>query len=292
MISLVVIIGSMGGTVEAQGTIGATSQMSTSDTSISGDEVCGASSSTKCGISDLKKISGKLLSAIVTLGLPLLIVFIVYRFVMAWFALRSGNAGAYKEAVKEAGNAALGFLIIVALFGGLFFVVLKFFGISNFLLKPLQTILGMLVPHAYAADQQYLPNPLGVTNLYDFILLAVRFAVRFFLYPALIVIWVWSGFSFVLAQGNPEGLKNARKWLLWAFVTTIVVFMVQSFLLALQGSVKKILPNSGVTNSVSNSTTTDQYKPKDGEPGSGCVTTSGLNGQTAVDGTCVAGGRR
>lgn len=261
-------------------------------TSVSGDEVCGSSASTKCGISDLKKITNKLIGVIVSLGLPLLVVFIVYRIVMAYFAVRAGNAGAYKEALQAAGNAILGFLIIVLVAGGLLLTVLKFFGVKDFLGGPLKAIIGMLIPHAYAADGQYLPNPTGITSLYDFILTVVRFAMRFFVYPMLIVMWVWSGFSFVAAQGNPEGLKNARKWLLYAVVSTIAIFMVQSFLLALQGSVKKILPST--TTQTSATTVNEQYKPKDGEVGASCEK-DGSYGQIGVDGVCVVssgGGRR
>lgn len=257
-------------------------------TSVSGDSLCGGLHTPKCKISDLKKISTKMLGVIVTLGLPLLFVFIAYRFMMAWFALRQGNAGAYKEAVKSAGQAVLGFIIIIAVFGGLLLTVLKFFGVSDTLLSPISNIIGMLVPHAYAQETMF-ANPIpGTPNLFEFILLAVRFAVRFFLYPAIVVAWVWSGFSFVLAQGNPEALKNARKYLLMAFVSTIVIFALQGFLLSLQTSIKKILPST-------NTPSTETVQPSNLSPS---TTVRACDGKSAGDackdgqnsGRCTASG--
>ena len=64
--------------------------------SISGDEICGGTAATACSVKYLPIVSKRLLVYIVGLGLPLLIVFIAYRFVTAWFALRQGNANAYK----------------------------------------------------------------------------------------------------------------------------------------------------------------------------------------------------
>jgi hypothetical protein len=266
--------------------------------SISGDEVCGGLTSdgkaNPCKVSDLKKVVKGILTTVVTLGLPLLVVFIVYRFVVAWFYLRQGNTNAYKEALKKSSQAVLGFLIVIGVFGGIFLIMLKFFTVQDGPLKILNIISMAFIPHAYAATGGMLPNFLGVDNLYDFILLTLRFAMRFFIYPALIIMWVWSGFAFVTAQGNPEGLKKARTWLMWAVITTLVVFMVQGFLIALQGSVKKILPGASVstesTQTITAGPQTDgRVAPAAGTYGSTCTMNDGTTGTVLPDGSCGAG---
>lgn len=275
-------------------------------TSISGDEICGSSSSTKCTLDHLKIITGKVLTFVIGIGLPLTIIFITYRFVMAWFALQQGNANAYKEALAKSRDAAIGFFLIVALAGGLLFTLLKFLGVKGGFLESLpflSSVINVLVPHAYAqatstatstfvvavatCDSAF--NLLGVCSLYDFILSILRLVMRFFIYPALIVIWVWTGFAFVTAQGNPEGLNKAKKWLMWAFVTTLVIFMLQAFLVAARGTVQKILPvapASQTTNTNTNTNSNSNNAPAPGTPGAVCTKPNGMYGRTGANGGC------
>lgn len=222
--------------------------------SISGDEVCGQWDGTqivkRCDMSQVGEIVKRVLTYVVALGLPILVVFVVYRFVLAWFALREGNANAYKEALKKSTNAVLGFLFIIALFGGLLAVFLRYLTVNEQYFKILKMFTEVFVSSAYAQSQATtsqvttLPNPLGVNSLYDFLMAGLRLIMRFFIYPAVIVAWVWTGLAFVMAQGNPTKLENAKKWLVGVFITTIVIFMVQAFITALSGSVKKILSTS------------------------------------------------
>lgn len=271
--------------------------------SISGDSVCGQwdpvsqTVPNKCDINSVVTVIKGVLTLIITLGLPLLIVFVAFRFIMAWFALQQGNANAYKEALQKAGNAILGFLLIVALFGGLFLVVLRYFGVKSEdgfdPLIILKLLTEAFIPYAHAQVlTTQLPNPVGADNLYDFILNVLRLVMRFFVYPALIVIWVWTGFAFVAAQGNPEGLSKAKKWLMWAFVSTLVIFMLQAFLVALRGTVQQILPGSRnqSTSQVVKSpagTLDGRTAPAEGQDRSACT----INGVTGVmsNGTCYPG---
>lgn len=429
--------------------------------SISGDAVCGTWDPVAkkivnpCGIESVKTIVQTIFRTIIAIGLPLLVVFIIYRFVMAWYALQQGNANAYKEAGKKATEAIIGFIIIVAIAGGLTLALLRYVGVNESFLRLLKATSFMeVIPRAYAAesvcippkkgDQCFfnangtrqvgtttdsgssfdlslfckdnitgltsnddfanntnywrnqgcegktngtvcdlgsaynysmgicsnssapvnqtgpaecvgkvdktfcmarpswnvlgsvgvcnlrattfscdlaspgdrcfsattqkegtitningfclvvgdpctlstggqgvyssvgtciasaqpasnaglgtgaatteasakpttcgfagLPNPLGFCSLYDFILGIINTAMKFFLYPAMIGVWVWSGFSYVAAQGAPEKLLKAHKLLIMAFVTTLIVFTIQGFLTAVKGSVNKILP--------------------------------------------------
>ncbi len=330
-------------------------------TSISGDTLCGSTLATKCGVKDLAIIFKGIFSTIIALGLPLLVIFIMYRFVVAYYQLAQGNANAYKEAIGKVTQAILGFIIVVALFGGIFMAMLKYLGVKDFPLELLKSISSeMTITRAYAAPiaknacpnkpqgnpcitnddkagfctgssqcseimtvgsqvpigncggsagtgrscltddnkngacyTNYcvellpelpavvqptptpaptptptptpvststsntaptptscgtagLPNPLGVCSLYDFILNGLKLVLKFFIYPALIAIWVWTGFNYVLAQGAPEKLMKTHKLLMWAVISTFVVFVIQGFLLALRGSVEKIVPSTSM----------------------------------------------
>lgn len=226
---------------------------------IGGDEVCGGTSVTygkdekgntiitggACGLADFKKIWQGIFSLIISIGLPLLIVFVIYRFVMAWYSLQQGNANAYKEATKKAGQAIFGFMIVVAIMGGLFIVMLNYLGVDTKYMDLLKKISEVFVTHAYAATTtETLPSPIGATSLYEFILTVLGLVMRFFIYPALIAMWVWSGFSYVLAQGAPEKLSKTHKLIMWAFISTLIVFMTQALLSAIKGSVDEILPKT------------------------------------------------
>lgn len=231
--------------------------------SISGDDVCGGSSSQSCSISQIGTVTKGVFNILITLGLPLLVVSLAWRFIKAWFALRAGNAGAYKEALKDTMNAVVGFMIIAALLGGIFFGILKYFGVKDSYIAPWKKMFSVtLVEYAYAADGAGSPgqgittasvqatselNPTTITSLYDFILNTLRLIMRFFIYPGLIVMWVWTGFAFVMAQGAPDALTKAKKWLWWAILTTFAIFMLQAFLLAVRGSVTNITSKGTVT---------------------------------------------
>jgi hypothetical protein len=231
-----------------------------------GDSIVKCGDVSPCELGGVSGVVKGVLSLLLTIGLPLLFIFVAYRFVAAWFSLQQGNANAYKEAISKAGNAIVGFILITILIGGGLYTILSFFGVKPEYLKILQLFSGGIVDHAYAQTQ--LPNPIGVNNLYDFILSALRLVMRFFIYPALIVIWVWTGFSFVLAQGNPDALNKAKKWLLWAFITTLIIVVLQGFLLALRTTALKIIAPS---------------------PGQACTTAAGTTGQMGTDGVCYAG---
>ena len=192
------------------------------------------------------------LALVISIGLPLLFIFVAYRFVMAWFALQQGNAGAYKEALQKAWQAIFGFLIVVILIGGGLYTILAFFGADPRVLKILQLFsITDFLPFQHAvAQERLLPNYGPGATLYEFILNALRLIMRFFIYPSLIVIWVWTGFSFVMAQGAPDALTKAKKWLLWAFITTLIIIVLQGFLLALRNSVNKVLGKTSMVETV------------------------------------------
>lgn len=281
-----------------------------SGTSLSGDEVCGRWDPVAqkivnpCSIADIAKVLKGVLSIVISIGFPLLIVFVAYRFIMAYFAAVQGNRDAYKDAVKKSANAMLGFLFIVALFAGLMFVLLKYVGVKDGPLQLLKLFTDAFIPHAYAeatstssstatTSTGYLPNFLSSNDLYSLLLSIARLVMRFFIYPALIVMWVWTGFAFVLAQGNPDALSKARKWLMAAFISTLVIFMLQGFLIAAQGTVKKILPGfqevTAPSTATGNGERLGELAPAAGATGSICSLSGGGTGTTGTDGKCYPG---
>lgn len=220
--------------------------------SIAGDDVCGAAAS--CDFSSFKTIIMSIFALILSLSLPLVVVFVSYNFIIAYFKLQQGDANAYKTATNRVLESLKGFLIIVVIFGGIFLTILKVFGVrsddgGDF--NPLHFLQQLftfdLISHAYAATgdgAKMLPNPLNIDNLYDFILAVLNLFMKFIVYPGLIIMWVMTGFSYILAQGAPEKIVKAHRLLMWAVVTTFLIFFIQTFLVAIRGTVKKILPNA------------------------------------------------
>lgn len=211
--------------------------------SISGDGLCGASATSTCNISHVKTIIQKLFYAFVVVGGSALVLMTAIRLVQSWFAYRAGNASAIKEAGEKTFQGVIGFFLFFAVLGGLLAAGLSYLGAQPWATKFLQLLSGLFVEYAYAAETQF-QNPLMSNNLFDLLLAGMNLAMRFFVYPALIVMWVWSGFQFVYSQGNPDGLKKARSWLFWAFLITAIAFMLQGFLLALKATALKIAPNN------------------------------------------------
>lgn len=226
--------------------------------SVSGDEVCGGiapkdsnnPAANECTAQDFKEIGKRLLVIFTMLGGAVLVIMIAVRLVMSWYAYRSGDAGAIKRAGEQAFNAAMGFLIIFAVFGGLYLALLNYLGTQDWAVQLFKLFSDVFVPHAYAApvaapsDSALLPNAFGSNSAYDILLAGINLAMRFFVYPAIIVMWVWSGFQFVYARGNPEGLSKAKSWLFWAVIITVVAIMLQGFLIAFKNTANKVLGNT------------------------------------------------
>lgn len=74
--------------------------------------------------------------------------------------------------------------------------------------------------HTYAAG---LPNPLVVNSVYDVAIILFQLAMRWIMIPVLVGSWVWAGFLFIQAQGNPERINYARQRLWYSFIWTLVL---------------------------------------------------------------------
>jgi hypothetical protein len=163
------------------------------------------------------------------------------------------TASQIEDARSKAGFAVLGFLGLVLL-TVLAVPILQALGVQEWPLRLLRSLSFDVIPHAYAqtapasqGSQVLLPSGFTFSTIPELLVALGNVAIRFFLYPWLIFIWVWSGFKLVYAQGSPEGLEKARTSITRAAIITVVVFTLQAFLLAAKVTVEKIRGTSSST---------------------------------------------
>ena len=71
-----------------------------------------------------------------------------------------------------------------------------------------------------------IPNPLsgiGVTSVFDLVEMIVKFIVAVGA-PLCVIAIIWAGFTFILAQGDPNKLKEAKERLKWTLIGTAILF--------------------------------------------------------------------
>jgi hypothetical protein len=260
---------------------------------VSPGQRCGETS--PCAISDFAPTIGAALGPIVPIVLVLAGVFVIGA--VAWGALAkifTSDENALVRARRLATQSAVGGAIFFFVIGGGYVALLSIFGVKTEFFKLINIFSYGLVEHAYA-QEKLLPNPLTSNSLYDIILSAANLAMKFFVYPSIIAVWVASGFKFIYSQGNPEGLKTARNWLLISVILTVVAFSMQGFIQAFRGTAEKILPSTTQMQTgtpVSSGTSDGRGQPASpSTPGAACER-GGFNGIMGTDGTCQIGGSR
>ena len=163
------------------------------------------------------------------------------------FAQADDKATALKEAKERLKRVVIGLILItiaasitgyLALLqlggvgGNVLDIVSKFFGVKASAFLP--------VTHAYAQEAGKLPNPIpGATNLYDFLALLLKLFIRWFVFPVLIFSWVFTGFKYVSAQGNPEKLTEAHKYLWYTLIGTVIIMLAEGFATAISGTISQ-----------------------------------------------------
>ena len=68
-------------------------------------------------------------------------------------------------------------------------------------------------------------------------------AVVYILFPIAVVFVVYSGFLFVVAQGNPEGLKKAKTNFLWTIIGVALLLGAVALAALIKGTIDPILDN-------------------------------------------------
>ncbi len=210
-------------------------------TALSGDKVCG-SGTTPCTFSDLGHVLKSALAFLLQLAIMFVVVMIVYSGIKLMTA--QNKATELAEAKTRLWNVVLG-VILLSLIASVstYIVMLKFLGVQDSVLQFLSSLFAYLpqllpIEHAYAADT--LPNPLGVSSLYEFLKTIIVLVIRWFVFPVIIFTWLYTGFLFVAAQGSPEKLKDARGWLWWSVIGTAIIVLAEGFALSLQGTINQI----------------------------------------------------
>lgn len=82
-------------------------------------------------------------------------------------------------------------------------------------------------------------NPLKVDTIQGAIRLFMSAVLRVAL-PFIVVFFIWSGFSFILARGNPEKIKTAKNMFLYTIVGTLLILGAWVITNAIIGTVNSI----------------------------------------------------
>jgi small-conductance mechanosensitive channel len=207
-----------------------------------------------CGTTEpctLKDMGGVIKGA---LGFMLVIATMIITAMIIYSAVRimtvKDKAAELNEAKQRLTNVVLG-IILIAIAASVtgYVALLALLGVNSKFLDPIRalfsffesgahSVLSILATQAYAQEPSTtLPNPLGVTNLYDFLLVIIRTVMRWFVFPIIVASWFITGFKYVAAQGSPEKLLEAHKWLWWTFIGTVIIMLAEGFALALKGTV-------------------------------------------------------
>ena len=181
-------------------------------------------------------------------------VFIYAVIVVAFFALLSfvwigvkgltaaDQPAVMAEAKKQGGNALI-VLIVVIFFGSIFIAFASALFKSEYVnfLKQFFSLLNdssFSIPVAHA--QEHLPNPLVVNSVYDVGVIIYQLVMRWILIPVLIGSWVYAGFLFVAAQGNPGKIEHAKSRLLYSVIWTVVLMFVLGLAYAFRDTFNQI----------------------------------------------------
>lgn len=82
-------------------------------------------------------------------------------------------------------------------------------------------------------------NPLKVNTIQDAIKLFVNAIVRLAI-PVIVIFFLWSGLSFILARGNPEKITKARATFFYTVIGTLLILGAWTITNAIIGTVNSL----------------------------------------------------
>ena len=85
-----------------------------------------------------------------------------------------------------------------------------------------------------------LSNPLGTTADIPSFIQKILDGVIIILTPVVVVMFLWTGFQFVKAQGAPEELTAAKSSLLWTVIGAALVLGAKGFSLVIAATITKL----------------------------------------------------
>jgi energy-converting hydrogenase Eha subunit F len=209
---------------------------------------CGTGA-TACTLSDLGGVIKNFLYFLLTIAVSVIMVIIIVTSVRVMYAKSADKPTELKEAKDKLIRMAIGLaLIIGAATVTTYVAILSDIGVKSEFLKIFDIFKGktsmipyFFIEHAYATDTAgKLPNPTNIDNLYSFLLALIALFVKWVVYPLVVLAWFITGFLFVKAQGNPEKLNEAKKFLLYTFAGTVVILMAQGLAIAVKDTITQI----------------------------------------------------
>lgn len=84
-----------------------------------------------------------------------------------------------------------------------------------------------------------LSNPICTTDLTTFLAKLLEL-VALIAFPIIVLFMVYIGFLFVTSQGNPEKIKEAREYFVWAIVGALLILGAEALSLAIKATVGEL----------------------------------------------------
>ncbi len=205
---------------------------------------CGGTGQADCKLSDLSTLFGNT----TRVAFQMVSVFAVAMIIYTGFKLMTGKdkAGELADSKERMWKVATGMIIF---FGGtgLVLMILRSIGLNSEFLNMFNfffptAFLDAISTHAYAVqDPTLLPNPVNVDNPLDFLAILLHLIIRWFVFPCIIFSWLYAGFLYVKAQGNPTEISNAHSWLWWTFIGTVIIMLAEALFSVLRGTITSIV---------------------------------------------------
>lgn len=203
---------------------------------------CGGTGQADCKLSDIST----LFKNTTRVAFEMVSIFAVAMIIYTGFKLMTGKdkAGELTDSKERMWKVATGLIIF---FGGtgLALMVLRSVGVNSQFLQMFdfffKTALDSFSTHAYAVNPTLLPNPVNLDNPLDFLAMLLHLIIRWFVFPCIIFAWLYSGFLYVKAQGNPTEISNAHRWLWWTFIGTVIIMLAESLFAMLRGTITTII---------------------------------------------------
>lgn len=86
----------------------------------------------------------------------------------------------------------------------------------------------------------HLNNPLAVSTINDAIKLFMGVIIRIAL-PLIIIMFIWSGLTFIFARGNPKKIEDAKNIFLFTIIGALLILGAWTITNAIVGTVNSIM---------------------------------------------------
>ena len=88
-------------------------------------------------------------------------------------------------------------------------------------------------------DSGTLKNPIEADTFEQFITAVLRVAIQI-LWPFVVLAFIYAGFMFVRAQGNPEEIQHAKTAMIYSVIGAFILFAAYGFTKIIESTVKNV----------------------------------------------------